>query len=450
MVPGTAGSVIISVNQWQKTQCFCGEKLRFSGIWLHYFPFSAKMEGMIERVLKKRAQQIIENSISILLLGPRQAGKTTFIKELFKDMDYLEYNFMESRVRQRFERTPSLIIDEIEAGNKPVIFVDEVQKVPEVLDNIQILIDRHRKVFAITGSSARKLKRQEVNLLPGRVVTFRMNPLYWEEYAGRFSARRKGTIKTILKYGELPRIFELVSGGKSDIAIELLYTYVTTYLDEEVRAEALVRNIGAFSKFLKLSAEESGKIISFRNLSQDIGVSHTIVSEYYKILVDCLIAERIEALVPASQRGKVVKTAKYLFFDTGVVNASAEVLGPAEFTSEYWGSLFEQWVGQTILKYINITGIKAKLYYWRDYGGREVDWVVEYQGKWLPIEVKWAETVKKTAARHLHFFLDSFQEKAENGFVLFTGDRAARISDNVTAVPYFELIDKVIKPFTGV
>lgn len=405
---------------------------------------------MIERFLKKRARQIIDNGISILLLGPRQAGKTTFVKELFKDLSYHEYNFMESRVRQRFERTPSLIIDEIEAGDKPVIFVDEVQKVPEVLDNIQVLIDKYKKVFAITGSSARKLKRQEVNLLPGRVVTFRMDPLYWEEYASRLSVRGQDTIKTILKYGELPRIFELVTEGKSDIVIELLYTYVTTYLEEEVRAEALVRNIGAFSKFLKLSAEESGKIISFRNLSQDIGVSHTIVSEYYKILVDCLIAQRIEALVPASQRGKVVKAARYLYFDTGVVNASAEVLGPAEFTSEYWGSLFEQWVGLTILKYFNITGIKAKLYYWRDYSGREVDWVVEYQGKWLPIEVKWTETVKKGAAKHIHYFLDSFPEKAERGFVLFTGDRAARISEKVTAVPYFELIEKVIKPFTGV
>ncbi|MCP5105199.1 MAG: ATP-binding protein [bacterium] len=405
------------------------------------------MDDMIDRLLKKRVLQVIDNGISVLLLGPRQAGKTTFIKELFKDLDYLEYNFMESRVRRRFERNPSLVIDEIEGAGKTFIFVDEVQKVPEVLDNIQVLIDGQKKIFAITGSSARKLKRKEVNLLPGRIVSFRMDPLSWEEYGSRLSARGQETIKDILKFGELPRIFELVSTGKNEIAVELLYTYVTIYLEEEVRAEALVRNIGAYSRFLKLAAEESGKIVSFRNLSQDVGVPHSTISEYYKILVDCLIAERIEALVPATQRGKVVKASKYLFFDTGVTNAAAEVLGPAGYPSEYWGSLFEQWIGLTLLKFIKINGIKAKLYYWRDYNGREVDWVLEYQGKWLPIEVKWTETVKTSAAKHLNYFLDNFPKKAEQGYIIFTGTNLTRISDKVTAVPYFDLVDKILKPY---
>jgi predicted AAA+ superfamily ATPase len=405
------------------------------------------MVDMIDRLLKKRVQPIIDNGISILLLGPRQTGKTTFIKELlFRDVDYLGYNFMESRVRRRFERTPSLIIDEIEGVNKTFIFVDEVQKVPEILDNIQVLADSQKRIFAITGSSARKLKRKEINLLPGRIVSFRMDPLFWEEYSDRLSTRGQETIKAVLKFGELPRIFELVSKGENEIAIELLYTYVTTYLEEEVRAEALVRNIGAYSKFLKLAAEESGRIISSRNLSQDVGVPHQKISEYYNILMDCLIAEKIEALVPAAQRGKVVKASKFLFFDTGVANAAAEVLGPAEYPSQYWGGLFEQWVGLTILKFIKINGIKANLYYWRDYSGREVDWVIEYRGKWLPIEVKWAETVKKSAVKHIHYFLESFPEKVEQGYIVFTGPNPTRISDKVTAVPYFELVNKILQP----
>jgi len=418
-------------------------------IWLKYLPFSAKMEDMIDRILKKRVRHILDNRISILLLGPRQVGKTTFIKELFKDLDYLEYNFMESRVRRRFEREPSSIIDEIEGSGKSIIFIDEVQKIPEVLDNIQVLMDREKRVFAITGSSTRKLKRKEVNLLPGRVVTFNMDPLFSGEYDIHSSRGGQEGIKDILKFGELPRIFELASGGKPEIAVELLYTYVTTYLEEEVRAEALVRNIGAFSKFLKLAAEESGKIISFRNLSQDIGVPHTTVSEYYKILVDCLIAEKIEALVPATQRGKAVKASKYLFFDTGVANAAAEVLGPADYPSQYWGGLFEQWVGLTILKFLKINGIKARLYYWRDYNGREVDWVLEYRDKWLPIEVKWSDTVKKNAAKHLHYFLESFPAKAEQGAVVFTGTNPTRISDKVTAVPYTDLVPRLLKPFVA-
>lgn len=107
------------------------------------------MEGMIDRFLKNRVQHIIDNHISIMLLGPRQTGKTTFVKELFKNLSYLEYNFMKSRLRQRFERDPSLIIDEIEAADKTFIFIDEVQKVPEVLDNIQILIDGGKKYLLL-------------------------------------------------------------------------------------------------------------------------------------------------------------------------------------------------------------------------------------------------------------------------------------------------------------
>jgi predicted AAA+ superfamily ATPase len=407
------------------------------------------MEDMIDRFLKKRVQHIIDNRISIMLLGPRQTGKTTFVKELFKDLPHLEYNFMKSRLRQRFERDPSLIIDEIDGADKTFIFIDEVQKVPEVLDNIQILIDGKEKIFAITGSSARKLKRKEINLLPGRIVSFRMDSLFWEEYQQRLPiSGGRETIKNILKFGELPQIFELVSTGKNEIASELLYTYVTAYLEQEVRAEALVRNIGAFSKFLKLAAEESGKIISFRNLSQDVGVPHPTISEYYKILVDCLITEEIESLVPASQRGKVVQSSKFLFFDTGVANAAAEVLGPAEYPSQYWGGLFEQWVGLTILRFIRINGIKAKLYYWRDYNSREVDWVIEYRDKWLPIEVKWTDMVKKSSAKHLRYFVDNFPQKTDQGYIIFTGDNPVRITDQVTAVPYFGLVNRVLKPFT--
>ncbi|MCK4765453.1 MAG: ATP-binding protein [Candidatus Aminicenantes bacterium] len=402
---------------------------------------------MITRFLKKRVQDIFNDHISILLLGPRQSGKTTFVNDLLKDVEHLSYNFMKSRERQRFERDPSLLIDEIAGGDKTFIFVDEVQKVPQILDNIQVLIDSEEKIFVITGSSARKLKRKDINLLPGRVAALRMDPLYWEEYSHLLSKNKQENIKNILKFGELPRIFTMVSAAKKKTAAELLYSYVNTYLEEEIRAEALVRNMGAFSKFLKLSAEESGRIISLRNLSQDVGVPHSTISVYYRILLDCLIAEKIEALVPASQRGKVVQSSKYLFFDTGIVNAASEVLGTGEYRSEYWGSLFEQWVGITILKLLKLSGIKAKLYYWRDYNGREVDWIIEYRGKWLPIEVKWADRVRHSAAKNIEYFLNRFPEKTGPGYVVFTGDNPTRISERVTTVPYFDLIDNVIKPF---
>ncbi len=401
------------------------------------------MVCMIKRLLNPAVLKIIEKGLSVLILGPRQTGKTTLIKEILADFDYLEYNFMNTRERKRLERDPALIIDEISGSGKKFIFIDEIQKVPELLDNIQIVMDNEKKIFLITGSSARKLKRGEVNLLPGRSITLEMFPLLYNEYSVHLKGKDIHSIKNILKYGELPRVLSLVVAGESDIAEELLYSYVDTYLEEEIRAEALVRKIGLFSSFLKLAAEDSGRVVSFRNLSQDLGIPHQKISEYYGILEDCLIVRRIDSLVPESQRGKSMKSPKFVFFDTGVVNAASGVLGPSDYHSEYWARLFEQWAGLTISRFLRAKGLRSNLHYWRDYSGREVDWVIEYRGHWFPIEVKWGEEIRKGAAKHLNYFLDNFQDKAKKGFIVYTGRNPVKISDRIIALPWCEMSEKI-------
>jgi len=404
------------------------------------------MDGMIARIIEQRIAETLGQGFSLSLLGPRQTGKTTTLTKILAPLDHITFNLMETRERLKYERNPSLISQEVAASGKGLVFIDEIQRVPAILDDVQVLIDREKKVFALTGSSARKLKRKNVNLLPGRTLHFRMDPLLLHEYRDTFELKSESELRAILKHGELPRVLTLIADSQERLARDLLASYVTTYLEEEVRAEALVRNIGSFTKFLKLAAETSGRLVSMRSMAQDIGVTHATVSGHFQVLEDCLIVERIESLIPAGERGKLRKAAKFLFFDTGVRNASAEVLGPADFTSEFWGNLFEQWVGLSILRLMRARGIAGKLRYWRDYGGREVDWVIEMADEWIPVEVKWGENPRTGDFRHLDYFVRAYKKKVRRGYLVFTGLRDRKISDDIFVLSFRSFLERIFKP----
>jgi len=398
---------------------------------------------MISRFIESRIIEALENDRSFFLLGPRQTGKTTSLSGIFRSRQHLAFNLMETKDRLRYERDPSLLAQEISASGIKHVFIDEIQKVPAVLDDIQVLIDRDKKVFALTGSSARKLRRKDVNLLPGRALHFRMDALVYPEYRKALEIANVTDLKRILKNGELPGILTLFADSREKQAREVLSSYVTSYLEEEIRAEALVRNLGAFSRFLKLAAEASGGLLSMRSMAQDIGVTHATISGHFQVLVDSLVVERVDSLLPAGERGKLRKASKYVFFDTGVRNAASEVLGPAEFTSEYWGSLFEQWVGLSILRMMRARGISGKLLYWRDYAGREIDWVIDLGGRWIPVEVKWGENIRPADVRHLEYFIETYGDKVDHGRLVFTGMRDRKIGDRITALSFRNFLENI-------
>ncbi len=386
----------------------------------------------------------MRDEVSFFLLGPRQTGKTTTLTKIFSSLDHFSSNLMETRERLKYERNPSLLSEEVLASGKKHVFIDEIQKVPSVLDDIQVLIDREKRVFALTGSSARKLRRKDVNLLPGRALQFRMDPLVYPEYKDTLAITNSTDLKRVLKYGELPGILTLLADSREKLAGDILASYVATYLEEEVRAEALVRHLGAFAKFLKLAAESSGGLVSMRSMAQDIGVNHATVSGHFQVLEDSLIAERIEPLLPAGERGKLRKAAKYVLFDTGVRNAATEVLGPAEFTSEYWGKLFEQWVGLSLLRLMRVRGTSGRLRYWRDYAGREVDWVVDLGHRWLPVEVKWGENLRSKDIRHLDYFVRTYGKRVQTGYIVFTGQRDRKLSERILALSFRDFLDRIL------
>lgn len=384
--------------------------------------------GFIFRQIERRFKKALDRKKSILLLGPRQTGKTTLVKNLNAD---LYINLARPSTRQVYEKDPGRFTREIEAmaPKFPLVIVDEVQKVIPLLDAIQDLIDSQVAQFILTGSSARKLRREgDVNLLPGRVVILRMDPLLISEM-GSLSP----SIEELLLYGSLPHIILEKSTENRE---EDLFSYVTTYLEEEIRSEALVRNIGAFSNFLKLAALESGSISNFHKLSQDIGVSNPTINEYYQILVDCLVAERIEALSQSRTRKKLIKSPKFLIYDLGIRRIAAGE--GRDIPDRYMGDLFEQWVGLELLRQMRTSPQKSSLLFWRNQAGAEVDWIVEKENQYIPVEVKWTENPNSSDARHIHTFIEEYRNSSK-GYVICRIPRAQKLTNKVLALPWKEL-----------
>jgi predicted AAA+ superfamily ATPase len=389
----------------------------------------------ITRLLEKKIRHSLSRNKSVLLFGARQTGKTTLINRFSAD---LSISFVRPDVRQRYEKAPQLLAQEVEAlssvsvkKRRPLVVLDEVQKVKDILDIVQDLIDRDRANFILTGSSARKLRRGlQVNLLPGRVTTLKLDPFSLPELPAP-------DIRERLVYGSLPGIVSVNNNKDKETDLE---SYVTTYLEEEVRAEAVVRNLGDFARFLELAASESGNIVNLRKLSQEIGVAHTTIGAYYQILEDCLIAERIEPLSVSKTRKKLTKTAKYLFFDLGVRRVAARE--GAQFPRDMLGRIFEQFIGLELLRCVHTAHSTARLRFWRDPGGPEVDWVIDQNGVYTPIEVKWTENPAPGDIRHLEVFLSEYPS-ATMGYLVCRTPRKAKLSERVVALPWKSVLEVV-------
>jgi predicted AAA+ superfamily ATPase len=314
-------------------------------------------------------------------------------------------------------------------GDLPLVIIDEIQKIPNLMDAVQDLIDSGTAQFIITGSSARKLRRQgNINLLPGRVITLHMDPLLLSELPKPIPS-----IHDLILYGSLPQIITEKNNQNRE---EDLDSYVTTYLEEEVRTEALVRNMGTFAQFLKLAGIESGNISNFQNISKEIGVSNPTISSYYEILVDCLIAEKIEPLTLSLTRKKLKKSAKFLLYDLGVRRLAARE--NVSLPEKYFGGLFEQWVGLELIRTLRLSPVRSQVMYWCDPDGPEVDWVVELHNEYIPIEAKWTEHPDPSDAKHLKVFLNEYSN-AKNGYVICRVERRQKLANRIYAIPWQEI-----------
>lgn len=394
----------------------------------------------IERQIERNINDALARNKSVLLFGARQTGKTTLTGRIEAAA---KISLAQTATRQLYEKNPALLTGRIEAlqqelqkrsGNSapPLVIIDEAQKIPELFEVAQDLIDRNIARFILTGSSARKLKHHsQLNLLPGRVVVLHLTPLTLSELP-----TEKKVLEDLLLFGSLPGIVNLNNNDERHID---LHSYVTTYLEEEIRAEAAVRNMATFARFLNLAAAESGRLINFQKLSQEIGIARTTIENYYQILEDCLIAEKIEPLTQSgktSARRRLIKTPKYLFCDLGLRRMAAEEGDKPP--QEHWGRLFEQFVGLELLRYSKLNYSKSRVYFWRDANGPEVDWILAQNEQFIPIEVKWTDNPTLKDAKHLQLFCDEYAN-APNAYIVCRTPHKVKLADKIFALPWQEL-----------
>ena len=313
------------------------------------------------RVLEKS----LPRKFSFFLLGPRQVGKTTIIKRLKPDFSV---DFLNREVFIRYSKDPDILYRELSAMPKKsqLVSVDEVQKIPEILETVHRCMNELPHIsFILSGSSARKLRRGGVNLLGGRALDYRIYPLSEEELGSDY------LLENVLKYGSLPRIADLISSGEKNIAIKLLRSYVSTYLKEEIKDEALVQNLNYFHNFLEVSADYYASQINITELSAKAEISSHYVRKYFSILEDTLIGFFLKPYA-GSERQRMSKQPKFYFFDNGVTRA-IRGLASSEITSEEKGKLFEQWVVNEIKREIDYQQSELKMNFWRTKSGAEVD-----------------------------------------------------------------------------
>ncbi|MCH9644791.1 MAG: AAA family ATPase [Gammaproteobacteria bacterium] len=402
------------------------------------------MTHIYQRLITPQLMDTLSRDKSVLLLGPRQTGKSTLI--VTQVPTDIEYTFLQAELRQRFEQSPDSLQEEVLAYKKlhakkhlPTVFIDEVQRVPAIMDSVQYCIDKKLAQFILTGSSARKLRhhKEAVNLLPGRVIGLHLDALSVLEIPEPLP-----DIDDLLLNGSLPEVIQQPNQQEKQT---LLSSYVSIYLEQEVRAEALVRDLARFSRFLTLAAIEAGNTVNFSKLSQDLGVSRNTIYEYFQVLEDCLIVDRIEPITQHAGRRRLSKAVKYLFFDLGVRRlAAGEGL---KLPQKYYGDLFEQFVGIEILKVIRAFASPAKLRYWQDHMGPEVDYVIEYNRQYLPIEVKWTDKPTMKDASHVVKFLDEY-DCMDMALIVCRVPRPRQLADNVLALNWQSLASYIKQQVT--
>jgi uncharacterized protein len=410
--------------------------------------YTLNMQGIFKPYLRS-LQPIVLKEISrgnsIVIFGPRQVGKTWLVEKcLDRDSRQLTLSFQVPSMRQTYEKDPSLLIRTLEASSgKQVVFVDEAQKVPAIFDAVQYVIDKKMATVVLTGSSARKLRRKESNLLPGRVKNLRLDPLSWSELGFARESRipelamestRERTdfsFRESLVFGSLPGI----AAHKPDDRAGFLRSYSESYVEEEIRAEALSRNMGAFERFLELAASESGDAPNLSKLSMESGVSVPTIKSYYSVLEDTLIAERVDPYLK-NARKRLLSTPRYFFFDIGVRNALARLPLDLELVNAQKGRLFEHAVMLEIIRRTRVRGSPYRVNFWRTAAGAEVDCVLDCGDRAVPIEIKATAHVSRGDCSGVAAFLAEYPKAASHGYVITDGERTEKLSDTITAVPW--------------
>jgi len=354
---------------------------------------------------------------SCFLFGPRQTGKTWLINHLFQDCK--TYNLLDSDIYLALSRSPRRLREEHGPGDQ-LIIIDEIQKLPSLLDEVHLMIESLGVRFLLTGSSARKLRRGGVNLLGGRARSRFLHPLTFNELGDEFDLLRA------LNSGLLPSIYF------SDDPEDDLRAYAGDYLKEEVAAEGLTRNVPAFSRFLQVAANCNGQLINYSKISNDAQVARSTVQEYFGILRDTLIGYDLPCWKGSVKR-KPLSTAKFYFFDPGVVRF-LQNRSPVREGSPEFGDAFETYLFHELRSWSDYRRA-APLTYWRSKSGYEVDFILDDR---IAIEAKATQTA---SARHLKGLKALREDSTFQRYILVCHEQRRREVDGLTIMPWREFIE---------
>ena len=367
---------------------------------------------MFERLIKKP----LEARKSFFLFGPRGTGKTTWLKHNLPDALFV--NLLQSEFYNRLSANPGYLRELIPPDYRDWIIIDEVQRVPAILNEVHDLIESRRLDFIMTGSSARALRRKGVNLLAGRALTYYMHPLTVVEQEGTFN------LGNSMQLGHLPARFSEPAPEK------YLRDYVQTYLREEVMQEGLTRNIGHFSRFLEVVSFSQGETINTSNIAREAHIERSVAENYFSILEDVLIAVRLPVFAHKAKR-RLITQKKFYFFDTGVYRAIRPT-GPLDSNADLAGSALETLVLQEMRAVNDYLECGYNIYFWRTRNQLEIDFILYGPNGLLAIEIKRSRQIQYKETRALREFKKDYPPAV--CYVFYGGDSTLYM-DDVTVLP---------------
>ena len=373
----------------------------------------------------------IPKSKSFFVFGARGTGKSSFLRDHLDGTKTKFFDLLLPSVEERFFRDPESLLAELRilADHIDTIVLDEIQKVPKLLDVVhyQLELPSNRFRFALTGSSGRKLRRGSANLLAGRAFVREIFPFVWPEVKDNFDLVHS------LTWGMMPTLYNLSSiEDKRDY----LQGYIRTYVSEEIQKELIVRNVDPFRKFLEVSAQYNGKVINASNIARGIGVDAKTVHSYYSILEDTFLGHHLLAF-DFSFRKKLLKSPKFYFFDVGVCRAIALQLSevPSPSTS-YFGEIFEQFVITQVLHILSYERAESKVSYYHDQNGVEIDLVIQRPKH----SIKFIEIKSTTLVREDMLTTSTvvFKDFPNATFEIWSRDPVPKQINHVRVIPWWQ------------
>jgi predicted AAA+ superfamily ATPase len=359
---------------------------------------------------------------SAFLWGARQTGKSTLLKMIYPDALY--FDLLLANEFNRFLSNPSLLRETVEADNSssPVI-IDEIQRLPSLLNEIQWLIVNRKRQFVLSGSSPRKIVRSGGNLLGGRAIRYELYPLIYKEIPD-FELIRA------LNNGLLPRMY------LSERPARLLSAYIGSYLRDEIMAEAKIRNIASFSRFLELAAFSNGEIVNYTNIAAECGVSGPTVKEYFQILEDTMTGRFLPSYQKKPKR-RVILSPKFYYFDVGIANHLLK-RGTIVPGSEAFGKAFEHFIYHEIYSHSHYSDLNYTVNYWRTASQTEVDFILGDHE--TAVEVKSTDMANPRHLRGLNSFAEEYKVKR---LILVSNDPYPRKAGKIDILPWRMFLDKL-------